>query len=88
MLYLFVADNFDVATKSTYGLGLPKLSALFGLLFSENRGLLFYAPVLTYGLILFFTNKLMILKVKNYGLTGSGTTAQYVQALLTKSTCG
>jgi hypothetical protein len=68
MLYLFVADNFDVATKSTYGLGLPKLSALFGLLFSENRGLLFYAPVLIYGLILFFTNKLMILKIKYYVL--------------------
>jgi len=68
MLYLFVADNFDAATKSTYGLGLPKLSALFGLLFSENRGLLFYAPVLIYGLILFFTDKLMLLKIKNYAL--------------------
>ncbi len=66
MLYLFVADNFDAATKSTYGLGLPKLSALFGLLFSENRGLLFYAPVLIYGLILFFTDKLMLSKIKNY----------------------
>lgn len=66
MLYLFVADNFDAATKSTYGLGLPKISALFGLLFSENRGLLFYAPVLIYGLILFFTDKLLPSKIKNY----------------------
>jgi hypothetical protein len=68
MLYLFVADNFDAATKSTYGLGLPKLSALYGLLFSENRGLLFYAPVLIYGLFLFFTDKLMLSKIKNYAL--------------------
>jgi len=55
MLYLFVADNFDAATKSTYGLSFPKLKALYGLLFSENRGLFFYAPVLVYGLFLFFT---------------------------------
>jgi hypothetical protein len=64
MLYLFVADNFDTATKSTYGLGMPKLKAVFGLLFSENRGLLFYAPVLVYGLFLFFTSGTS--KVKNY----------------------
>lgn len=55
MLYLFVADNFVVAEKSTYGLSFPKLKALYGLLFSENRGLLFYAPVLLYGLYNFFT---------------------------------
>jgi hypothetical protein len=64
MLYLFVADNFDTATKSTYGLGIPKLKAMYGLIFSENRGLLFYAPVLVYGLFLFFTNASS--KIKNY----------------------
>jgi hypothetical protein len=57
MLYLFVADNFDAATKSTYGLGLPKLKALFGLLFSDSRGLLFYAPILIYGIFLQSTQK-------------------------------
>ncbi len=53
MLYLFVANNFDAATKSTYGMGVPKLSALYGLIFSENRGILFYAPILLYGFLLF-----------------------------------
>lgn len=66
MLYLFVADNFDAATKSTYGLGIPKLKALFGLVFSENRGALFYAPVLIYGIVLFFTDKAMVSKIRNY----------------------
>jgi hypothetical protein len=56
MLYLFVADNFVVAEKSTYGLSFPKYKALYGLLFSENRGLFFYAPVLLYGLYNFFTH--------------------------------
>jgi len=64
MLYLFVADNFDAATKSTYGLGLPKLKALYGLVFSNNRGLLFYAPVLIYGIFLFFTDVKLNWKVK------------------------
>jgi hypothetical protein len=65
MLYLFVADNFDAATKSTYGLGLPKLQALYGLIFSANRGLLFYAPVLLYGVFLFFTDKILWSSIKN-----------------------
>lgn len=52
MLYLFVADNFNVALKSVYGLSYPKLQALFGLLFSQNRGLFFYAPIVIYGLFL------------------------------------
>jgi hypothetical protein len=66
MLYLFVADNFDVASKSTYGLSFPKLKALYGLIISENRGLLFYAPVLIYGLFLFFTQNGWLSKFKNY----------------------
>jgi hypothetical protein len=66
MLYLFVADNFDVASKSTYGLSFPKMNALYGLLISENRGLLFYAPVLIYGLFLFFTNRDWFSKIKEY----------------------
>lgn len=68
MLYLFVADNFVVAEKSTYGLSFPKLKALYGLLFSENRGLLFYAPVLLYGLYNYFTNPLnaSFSKLKKY----------------------
>lgn len=68
MLYLFVADNFDVASKSTYGLSFPKLNALYGLIVSENRGLLFYAPVLIYGLFLFFTKRIESLKIKEYFL--------------------
>lgn len=52
MLYLYVADNFETIHKSTYGLSFPKLKSLFGLLFSNNRGLLLYAPVLLYGLFL------------------------------------
>ena len=66
MLYLFVADNFDAATKSTYGLGVPSLKALYGLIFSENRGLLFYAPILIYGLFLFFTDKDLLSIIKKY----------------------
>lgn len=57
MLYLFVADNFDLATKSTYGLGIPNPKAIYGLIFSENRGLLFYAPVLLYGLFMLFSEQ-------------------------------
>jgi hypothetical protein len=68
MLYLFVADNFDVASKSTYGLSFPKLNALYGLIISENRGLLFYAPVLIYGLFLFFTKRVESIKIKKYFL--------------------
>ncbi|HRG59702.1 MAG TPA: hypothetical protein PK323_12150 [Bacteroidia bacterium] len=70
MLYLFVADNFVVAEKSTYGLSFPKLTALFGLIFSENRGLLFYAPALLYGLYNLFTNvsSSQIFDVKKYFL--------------------
>ncbi len=66
MLYLFVADNFDIASKSTYGLSFPKIEALYGLIISENRGLLFYAPVLFYGLFLFFTNRDWFSKIKEY----------------------
>ena len=68
MLYLFVADNFDAATKSTYGISFPKFKALYGLVFSQNRGLLFYAPVLLYGLFVFFSDesKNWLVKIKSY----------------------
>jgi hypothetical protein len=48
MLYRFVGDNFDVATKSSYGITYPKVEALFGLLFSFNRGLIFFFPMIIY----------------------------------------
>jgi hypothetical protein len=64
MLYLFVADHFVVAEKSTYGLSFPKLKAIYGLLFSESRGLLFYAPVLIYAIYNLFTDKLILAQIK------------------------
>jgi hypothetical protein len=64
MLYLFVADNFVVAEKSTYGLSFPKLKAIHGLLFSESRGILFYAPVLIYAIYNLFTDKLMLAQIR------------------------
>jgi len=45
MLYKFVPVDYEFM-QHNYGMSLPKISALWGLLFSQYRGLLFYAPFL------------------------------------------
>lgn len=46
MPYDFVADNAFSQMRSAYGVRLPQVDALWGLLFSEYRGLFYYAPAL------------------------------------------
>jgi hypothetical protein len=46
MPYDFIADSAFSEMRSAYGIRLPQLEALWGLLFSTYRGLFFYAPAL------------------------------------------
>ncbi len=47
----------EVANTGVFGIGFPTLSNLFLLLFSPSRGLFFFAPVLIFGVVSFFTSK-------------------------------
>lgn len=54
MLYKYVSDDF-AAMKTNYGFALPQIKAVWGLTFSQYRGVFFYAPFLL--LILFYALK-------------------------------
>ena len=47
----------EVANTGVFGIGFPKFSNLFLLLFSPSRGLFFFAPVLALGVVGFFASK-------------------------------
>ncbi|MEI6683592.1 MAG: hypothetical protein WCO44_13230 [Bacteroidota bacterium] len=67
-LYTFVA-NEQYKGVSNLGFGFPSLTALYGLLFTLNRGLFFYAPVLLVASYYLVRNS-----VKNHGkFSGKGT---------------
>ena len=46
MPYDFIADSTFSEMRSGYGINLPQLEAIWGLLFSTYRGMFFYAPAL------------------------------------------
>ncbi len=55
VLYSYVAHE-EYQGVTNLGFGMPKLNALWGLLFSRSRGLLFYAPLLIFFLFYTFKN--------------------------------
>lgn len=44
MPYAYIADNAFADMRTAYGITLPQVDALWGLLFSTYRGMFFYAP--------------------------------------------
>jgi hypothetical protein len=73
MLYKFVSQDYAFM-KDSYGFALPKPEALWGLIFSQYRGVLFYAPMLIL-FIYYFALQVKVQSVKiltnNYLLAGS-----------------